>query len=69
MVAAQISSKQNISNDFESSENIQKIITKINELPKAQAEVLMLRVVSDLSVEEVAKVLKKERKFRSGFSP
>ena len=58
-VAAKISSKQNVSNDFESSENIQKIITKINDLPKAQAEVLMLRVVSDLSVEEVAKVLKK----------
>ena len=38
---------------------VKKIIEEINKLPAAQAEVLMLRVVSDLSVEEVAKIVKK----------
>jgi RNA polymerase sigma-70 factor (ECF subfamily) len=35
------------------------IISKIRALPAAQSEVLMLRIVADLSVEETAKAMKK----------
>ena len=38
---------------------MKKIIEEINILPAAQAEVLMLRLVADLSVEEIAKIVKK----------
>jgi len=51
--------KQNVETDFESNENVKSIIEAINRLPSAQSEVLMLRVISDLSVEEVAKIVKK----------
>ena len=54
-----IPSSQDIEMDFEADEGVKNIIAEINKLPKAQAEVLMLRVVSDLSVEEVAKIVKK----------
>ena len=54
-----IPSNQDVAKDFEADQNIKKIIDEINKLPAAQAEVLMLRVVSDLSVEEVAKIVKK----------
>ena len=54
-----IPSSQDVEMDFEADESVKKIIAEINKLPKAQAEVLMLRVVSDLSVEEVAKIVKK----------
>jgi len=57
--ASEVKSNQDVVADFEANENVQRIITKINKLPAAQAEVLMLRVVSDLSVEAVAKILKK----------
>ena len=54
-----IPSAQDVEKDFEADENVKKIVAEINKLPKAQAEVLMLRVVSDLSVEEVASIVKK----------
>ncbi|MEN9735475.1 MAG: hypothetical protein RL129_185 [Actinomycetota bacterium] len=54
-----IPSNQDVAKDFEADQNVKKIIDEINKLPAAQAEVLMLRVVSDLSVEEVAKIVKK----------
>jgi RNA polymerase sigma-70 factor (ECF subfamily) len=52
-------SNQNISREFEADAEVKEIIAAINKLPEAQAEVVMLRVVSDLSVEEVAKIVKK----------
>jgi RNA polymerase sigma-70 factor (ECF subfamily) len=54
-----IPSGQNIEKDFEADEGVKKIIEEINKLPSAQAEVLMLRVIGDLSVEDVAKIVKK----------
>jgi RNA polymerase sigma-70 factor (ECF subfamily) len=57
--ASWIPSTQDIEKDFEADEKVKNIIAAINRLPEAQAEVLMLRVVSDLSVEEVAKIVKK----------
>lgn len=57
--ASWIPSNQDVAKDFEADQNVKKIIDEINKLPAAQAEVLMLRVVSDLSVEEVAKIVKK----------
>jgi RNA polymerase sigma-70 factor (ECF subfamily) len=48
-----------VAKEFEADEKVKSIIAAINRLPEAQAEVLMLRVVSDLSVEEVAKIVKK----------
>ena len=57
--ATWVPSKQNVEKDFEADANVKRIIDEINKLPAAQAEVLMLRVVSDLSVEEVAKIVKK----------
>lgn len=54
-----IPSNQDVAKEFEADEGAKEIIEKINQLPAAQAEVLMLRVVADLSVEEVAKALKK----------
>lgn len=54
-----IPSSTNTERDFEASEGVKEIITKINSLPEAQAEVLLLRVVGDRSVEETAKILKK----------
>lgn len=50
---------QSIEKEFEASENVKAIIANINKLPAAQAEVLLLRLVSDLSVEETAKIVKK----------
>jgi len=38
---------------------LQSIIENIKKLPAAQSEVLMLRIVADLSVEETAKAMKK----------
>jgi len=52
-------SGQDLAREFEANSKVKEIIAEINRLPEAQAEVLMLRVVSDLSVEEVAKVVKK----------
>ena len=52
-------SGQDLAREFEADSKVKEIIAEINRLPEAQAEVLMLRVVSDLSVEEVAKVVKK----------
>jgi RNA polymerase sigma-70 factor (ECF subfamily) len=54
-----IPSGQDVAKEFEADEKVKSIIAAINRLPEAQAEVLMLRVVSDLSVEEVAKIVKK----------
>ena len=52
-------SKQDVSTEIEADTNVKEIIAAINRLPEAQAEVVMLRVVSDLSVEDVAKIVKK----------
>ena len=49
----------NVERDFDASEAVKRIIQAINALPPAQAEVVALRIVSDLSVEETAKVVKK----------
>jgi len=57
--ASWIPSNQDVVKDFEASENVKKIIEEINILPAAQAEVLMLRLVADLSVEEIATIVKK----------
>jgi RNA polymerase sigma-70 factor (ECF subfamily) len=40
-------------------DELRQIIVKIRALPPAQSEVLMLRIVADLSVEETAKAMKK----------
>jgi RNA polymerase sigma-70 factor (ECF subfamily) len=40
-------------------DQLDTIISKIRALPAAQSEVLMLRIVADLSVEETAKAMKK----------
>ena len=44
---------------FESDEAVKIIVERINQLPKAQADIVMLRVVADLSVPETAKVVSK----------
>ena len=49
-----------IEGDYQAAEGVQEIVSLINQLPPAQAEVILLRVVSDLSVEETAKILKKK---------
>ena len=54
-----IPGNQNLERDFEASEGVKKIIDQINKLPAAQAEVLMLKVVGDLKIEEIAKIVKK----------
>ena len=54
-----VPTNQNLERDFEAGEGVKKIIEQINKLPAAQAEVLMLKVVGDLSVEEIAKIVKK----------
>jgi RNA polymerase sigma-70 factor (ECF subfamily) len=40
-------------------DELRQIISKIRDLPPAQSEVLMLRIVGDLSVEETARAMKK----------
>ena len=52
-------SKDNVEARFEEDEKVIEVIKLINKLPTAQAEVLMLRIISDLSVEETAKIIKK----------
>ncbi len=54
-----VSSATDIEGDYQVAEGIQEIVSLINQLPLAQAEVILLRVVSDLSVEETAKIIKK----------
>ena len=54
-----IPGNQNLERDFEASEGVKQIIDQINKLPAAQAEVLMLKVVGDLKIEEIAKIVKK----------
>lgn len=54
-----LASSVNIEKDFDGSQGIRRIIEKIQKLPPAQAEVIMLRVISDLSVAETAKIVKK----------
>ena len=54
-----IPGNQNLERDFEASEGVKKIIDQINKLPAAQAEVLMLKVVGDLKIEEISKIVKK----------
>ncbi|MEI6648318.1 MAG: RNA polymerase sigma factor [Actinomycetes bacterium] len=54
-----IPSPLNVEKEFDASEEVRRIIRAINSLPAAQAEVLALRIVSDLSVAETAKVVKK----------
>ena|ERR1019366_7804165 len=44
---------------IESSEAIKTIVGKIRQLPQAQSEIVMLRIVADLSVEETAKIVHK----------
>ena len=52
-------SSTDLESDFQAAEGVQEIVGLINQLPPAQAEVVLLRVVSDLTVEETAKILKK----------
>lgn len=52
-------SKEDVAGQFEGNEKVREIILAIQQLPSAQSEVLLLRIVSDLSVEETAKVVKK----------
>lgn len=52
-------SKSKVHLGIESDESVKEIIAKIKELPEAQAEVIMLRIVADLEVEEVARILDK----------
>ena len=49
----------NVERSFEGNQEVTRIITEIHKLPPAQSEVLLLRIISDLSVEETAKVVKK----------
>ena len=44
---------------IESDEAVKSIVERINQLPKSQAEIVMLRIVADLSVQETAKVVSK----------
>jgi len=50
---------KNTERDFEGDEAVAAIVAKINKLPAAQAEVVYLRIVADLSVEETAAIVKK----------
>lgn len=52
-------SKSKVDVEIESDESVKEIVTAINKLPKAQAEVIMLRIVADLEVAEVSKILDK----------
>jgi RNA polymerase sigma-70 factor (ECF subfamily) len=52
-------SDENVEQQFEGSEEVRRIVEAIHLLPAAQAEVLLLRIVSDLSVAETAKIVKK----------
>ena len=52
-------SKSKADSNIEADESVKKIIAQIKELPKAQAEVIMLRIVGDLEVNEVARILDK----------
>ena len=44
---------------IEANEAVKTIVEQIRHLPEAQSEVVMLRVVADLSVEETAKIVRK----------
>jgi RNA polymerase sigma-70 factor (ECF subfamily) len=52
-------SSANVEREIEASESVQRVMNEIAKLPLGQGEVILLRVVSDLSVEETAKVLGK----------
>ncbi len=54
-----IPSPSTVEKEFEGSESVKRIVEAIQKLPPAQAEILLLRIVSDLSVEETAKIVKK----------
>jgi RNA polymerase sigma-70 factor (ECF subfamily) len=57
--AFSLPSDENVEQQFEGSEEVRRIVEAIHLLPAAQAEVLLLRIVSDLSVAETAKIVKK----------
>lgn len=44
---------------IESNESVEEIVKAIKQLPKAQSEVILLRIVADLEVSEVSKILDK----------
>jgi RNA polymerase sigma-70 factor, ECF subfamily len=52
-------SPTNVEKEFEANETVNEAVNAIAQLPAAQSEVLLLRIVSDLSVEETALVVKK----------
>lgn len=52
-------SKSKIDSLIESDESVKEIVSAINRLPKAQAEVIMLRIVADMEVADVSKILDK----------
>ena len=52
-------SKSKVDSGIESDESVKEIVKKIKKLPEAQAEVIMLRIVGDLDVNEVARALNK----------
>ena len=52
-------SSLNVEKDFEADESVKALIAQINALPDAQSEVVLMRVVGELSVEEIAKIVKK----------
>lgn len=54
-----IPSPVTVEKEFEGNESVQRIVAAIQQLPPAQAEILLLRLISDLSVEETAKIVKK----------
>lgn len=54
-----IPSALNVEREFAGSEEVRRIVSEIQKLPPAQSEVLLLRIVSDLSVEETAKIVRK----------
>ncbi len=54
-----IPSPSTVEKEFEGSESVKRIVEAIQKLPPAQSEILLLRIVSDLSVEETAKIVKK----------
>ncbi|HUW77826.1 MAG TPA: sigma-70 family RNA polymerase sigma factor [Candidatus Nanopelagicaceae bacterium] len=57
--AYQFTASDGLADGVVNRDEVGKIIEKIKALPAAQSEVLMLRIIADLSVEETAKAMKK----------
>lgn len=55
-----ILSENHLEEDFQKKEEIKRVLSKLDELPERDQELILLRYKSDLSIEEVAKVMQME---------